>query len=123
MGYAMASNVRRKMSPSATLFVNDIYRPACEHFAQEYSKLGPIKIVNTAKEAAKDSKIIISIVPSASDVRKVYLDRSTGVVAAPQDADRLMLECSTIDSQSTREVGENMLEAGSGTYVDTPVSV
>jgi len=123
MGYAMAANIRRKMDPSATLFVNDINTTACTNFKEEFGSLGPISIVPTAREAAEDAKVVISIVPAAVDVKKVYLDEETGVIAGKEDEDRVLCECSTIDVKSTREVGERLKEARRGTYVDTPVSV
>jgi 3-hydroxyisobutyrate/3-hydroxypropionate dehydrogenase len=123
MGYAMAANIRQKMDASATLFVNDINTKACENFKQEFGSIGPISIVSTAREAAEDAKVVISIVPGAADVKTVYLDEKNGVIAAKEDRERVMCECSTIDVKSTREVGEKLMEAGRGTYVDTPVSV
>jgi len=123
MGYAMASNIRKKMSPKATIYLNDVNRSTCENFAQEFSQLGPIKVVNSAKEAASQTKVIISIVPGAADVREVFLDEETGVIAAPKDSDRIMLDCSTIDCQSSRDIGTKLKEAGAGTFRDAPVSV
>ena len=123
MGYAMASNIRKKMSSKATLFLNDVNRSACERFAQEFGQYGPIETVGSAKEAAARSKVVISIVPGAADVREVFLNHESGVIAAPKDADRVMLDCSTIDSQSSRDVGKKLSEAGSGTFRDAPVSV
>lgn len=122
MGYGMASNIRKKISKESTLFVNDINFGACEKFQKEYSSFGPIEIVQTAREAAENAKVLISIVPGAADVKKVFLDDQNGVIAAKKH-DRLMLECSTIDVESTREVGKKLKDAGMGTYVDTPVSV
>ena len=123
MGYAMAFNIRKKMSSDATLYINDINPAACSRFQDEYSKLGPIEIVSTAREAAENARVFISIVPGAVDVNKVYLDEETGVVAAKKDAERVLCECSTIDVKSTKEVGTALKERGLGVYVDTPVSV
>jgi len=123
MGYAMASNVRKKMPASSTLYIYDVYQPSCERFASEYKDLGPIEIAKTVKEAASRSKYVFSIVPTAQNVRQVYLDSDSGLVAAPQDPERLILECSTIDSDSAREVGESLSQSKHGHYVDTPVSV
>lgn len=123
MGYAMASNVRKKMPGSSTLYVNDINTAACERFKTEYGSYGPIAIVSTAREAAETAKVVYSIVPGAVDVKKVYLDEQTGVIASKKDAERVLCECSTIDVKSTREVGEALAAKGLGTYVDTPVSV
>ncbi|ETI27675.1 hypothetical protein G647_00124 [Cladophialophora carrionii CBS 160.54] len=122
MGYAMASNIRKKMSPNARLYVNDVNRSASERFAREFGRHGSIYVVDSAIEAATHAKVVISIVPGAADIREVFLDPVRGVVAAPKDADRLMLDCSTIDCQSSRTVGEKMRDAGSGTFVDAPVS-
>ncbi|KAF1975710.1 3-hydroxyisobutyrate dehydrogenase-like protein [Bimuria novae-zelandiae CBS 107.79] len=122
MGYAMASNIRRKMDASATLYINDINASVCTRFKDEYSSFGRIKIVSTAREASENAKVVISIVPGAQDVKKVYLDEKDGVISAKKDEERVLCECSTIDVKSTREVGEKLKAEGMGTYVDTPVS-
>lgn len=123
MGYAMASNIRKKAPSSSTVYINDINASACERFKAEYGSHGPIEIVTTAREATENSKVVISIVPGAVDVKKVYLDEKDGVIAAKADQERVLCECSTIDVKSTRDVGEALREKGMGTYVDTPVSV
>ncbi|KAJ9503154.1 hypothetical protein H2202_001308 [Exophiala xenobiotica] len=122
MGFAMAGNIRKKMPSNSTLYVFDVYRPSCERFVSEHSGTGPIVISQSVKDATSDSKVVISIVPTADNVRQVYLDQQTGLMAGPADADRLILECSTIDSASTREVGEALKLSGRGHYVDSPVS-
>jgi 3-hydroxyisobutyrate dehydrogenase-like beta-hydroxyacid dehydrogenase len=123
MGFAMASNVRKKIPKEATLYINDINTAACERFKKEYSSFGAIEIVSTAREAAQNANVLISIVPGAQDVKAVYLDEQDGVISARKDKDRLIVECSTIDVESTREVGEKLAASGSGTYIDAPVSV
>lgn len=123
MGWGMAMNIRKKISSKATMYINDVNTSACERFKDETKDHGPVEIVSTAKDAATKSKILISIVPAAEHVRQVYLARDKGVVAAPKDDDRLILECSTIDAQSTREVGKEVMDAGLGRYIDAPVSV
>ncbi|KAF2462460.1 putative 3-hydroxyisobutyrate dehydrogenase [Lineolata rhizophorae] len=122
MGFPMAENIRRKMSSSKTMYVYDVYRPSCERFVNELGGIGPIEIVGSVKDVTENSSVVISIVPSAEDVRKVFLDGKEGAIAARKDAERLFLECSTIDAQTTRDVGETLTKAGSGSYIDTPVS-
>ncbi|OCL12644.1 putative 3-hydroxyisobutyrate dehydrogenase [Glonium stellatum] len=122
MGYAMAGNIRKKIPPTTTLFINDIYQPSCDRFVAEFQNFGPIVVAASAREAAANSKVLISIIPDAKDVRKVYLDEHDGVVAAPSDPQRLMIECSTIDAKSTIEVGNFLKHANAGIYVDAPVS-
>ena len=123
MGYAMASNIRKKIASTSTVYVYDISRNSCERFASTYGESGPIVICDSVKDAAQSAKVVISIVPTAENVRQVYLDQHSGLVAARKDADRLILECSTIDSASTREVGEQLRGSENGFYVDVPVSV
>lgn len=123
MGYGMATNIRHKISKSSTMFINDVNTEACEKFAKELNDQGPIEIVQSAKEAASKSKVFISMVPAAEHVRQVYLDETNGVVAAPKDEGRLVLECSTIDVDTTKAVGKAIMDSGRGRYVDSPVSV
>lgn len=123
MGYGMATNVRKKLSNKATMYVNDVNRSACERFVEENSSYGPIQIIDTAKEIASKSPVLISIVPASQHVRQVYLDQESGVIATTPDENRLILECSTIDVETTREVGKAVMDKGCGRYIDAPVSV
>jgi 3-hydroxyisobutyrate dehydrogenase len=122
MGYAMAANVRRNMPKMSALYINDINASACSCFKAQFSSYGRIEIVATACEAAQNAKVLISIVPGGDDVRKVYLDEKDGVIAAKKDEERILLECSTIDVNTTKEVGKKLKEAGTGIYIDAPVS-
>ncbi|OJJ53629.1 hypothetical protein ASPSYDRAFT_212655 [Aspergillus sydowii CBS 593.65] len=122
MGYGMARNIRKRMSPTATLYVFDVAKSSCERFCHEVRGIGAVVAVNSPREASESSQTVVSIVPGATEVRQVYLDAATGVIAATRNPERLILECSTIDAQSTRAVAEELLLAGAGTYVDTPVS-
>ncbi|KAF2707704.1 6-phosphogluconate dehydrogenase C-terminal domain-like protein [Pleomassaria siparia CBS 279.74] len=118
----MASNIRKKAPKESTLYVNDINASACTRFQSEYSSYGPIEIVPTAREAAENAKVVISIVPGAEDVKKVFLDERDGVIASKKDEERVICECSTIDVESTRQVGRRLMDGKLGLYVDTPVS-
>ncbi|KAH0830968.1 hypothetical protein AYO21_06496 [Fonsecaea monophora] len=122
MGYHMAGHLRRKMPSEDTLYVTDVNKAATRRFLEEMgTKHGPVKVVKTAKEAATDAKVVISIVPRAENVKQVYLGPN-GVIEAPPDPDRLLLECSTIDTKTTREVEAKLREASIGRYFDAPVS-
>jgi 3-hydroxyisobutyrate dehydrogenase-like beta-hydroxyacid dehydrogenase len=123
MGFAMAMNIRKKIPASSTLYINDINAEACERFRAEYSSFGPVEIVATAREAAENADVLISIVPGGADVKTVYLDGKNGVIAATKNDERLLLECSTIDVESTKEVGKRLEEGELGIYIDAPVSV
>lgn len=122
MGYGMAGNVRKKMPPCGTLFIHDVVRDACDRFVEEFKQFGRIQIVETPKEGADQSSTLITMVPRGANVREVYLE-ATGAVINAIKADRLILECSTIDVQTTRETGQQIRQAGIGNYFDAPVSV
>ncbi|EME47968.1 hypothetical protein DOTSEDRAFT_69785 [Dothistroma septosporum NZE10] len=125
MGYGMASNIRRNMSTSAILYINDPNADACKKFILENSNIGPVEPVATAMEAAKKATIIITMVPRPEHVREIYLDASTGVLAAAAHgnlSNLMCIESSTIDPATTRSVGKALTEAGVGTYIDAPVS-
>ncbi|KAK6376231.1 hypothetical protein LTS17_007482 [Exophiala oligosperma] len=122
MGYAMAGNIRKKIPATSTLFIYDVHRPSCERFVSEYEAIGPVVITGSVKDLAITSEVVVSIVPTADNVRQVYLDQQNGLSAAPKNPQRLILECSTIESASTREIGETLKASGHGHYVDSPVS-
>lgn len=123
MGYAMAGNIRKKIPATSTLFIYDVHRPSCERFVSEYEAIGPVVITDSVKDLAITSEVVVSIVPTADNVRQVYLDQQNGLSSAPKNPQRLILECSTIESASTREIGETLKASGHGHYVDSPVSV
>ncbi|EXJ89072.1 hypothetical protein A1O3_02136 [Capronia epimyces CBS 606.96] len=122
MGFGMASNIRKKIPSSSILYIYDVYQPTCDKFVAEFGQYGPIEITQSGKEVAANAQVLISSLPSLESVRTVYLDETTGVVAAPANPDRLLLECSTIESSVARELGEKLAAAKAGVYVDTPVS-
>lgn len=122
MGFQMAGNVRKQMPPTATLHVFDVVHAACERFVESFSSFGAIRIASTSKEVAEKSRTLISMVPNGDNVRKVYLDQQNGILAAAENAERLMLECSTIEVKVSQDIGKEIMSAGLGLYVDTPVS-
>ena len=123
MGYQMAGNLRKKTPAATTMYVNDVDRATCDRFAGEFDSFGPVQVVSSAREAASSAKTVVSMVPAARHVHAVYLDEETGVINAPRDSERLLLDCSTIDIESTKDIGQRIMAAGLGTYVDAPVSV
>ncbi|KPM40146.1 hypothetical protein AK830_g6435 [Neonectria ditissima] len=122
IGYPMAANIRRKTPKTTVLHIFDVYRPACERFTHEFSSLGPIEIVDTPRQAAASAGVVISMVPGSNEVKNVYLDSVDGIIAAPKAANRLLIESSTIDTETARHVAEVVRDAGRGLYVDAPVS-
>lgn len=126
MGFGMAGQLRRQMQPEATLLINDRNRKACEDFISQFREYGPIVEVPSAKAAVEKANIVISMVPGPEDVKEVYLNPDVGAIAAltlTSGHGKMILECSTIDPKTTREVRQALSEAGFGLYVDAPVSV
>lgn len=123
MGYGMASNLRKKMHKEKVLYIYDINFLACKKFKMEFEGYGSIEITGNAKDTAEHSIGVVSILPSAAVVRETFLNKTTGLVAAGKDEGRILLECSTIDSISTQDIGTDVMAQASGVYVDGPVSV
>ncbi|NBC89065.1 MAG: 3-hydroxyisobutyrate dehydrogenase [Alphaproteobacteria bacterium] len=71
----------------------------------------------TAKEACADAEAVVSMLPNGGIVKQVYWDDVIG--HAPEGA--VMLDCSTIDVATAREVIE-VTEAHNYDMVDAPVS-
>jgi len=72
---------------------------------------------HSAAEAVKDADVVITMLPAAKHVRAVFEDD----VAPNAKPGALLIDCSTIDVTSAREVGEAM-KAKSFDFVDAPVS-
>jgi 3-hydroxyisobutyrate dehydrogenase len=71
----------------------------------------------SAAEAVKGADVVITMLPASKHVRAVYEND----VAPNAKPGALLIDCSTIDVTSTREVGEGLIELGFD-FVDAPVS-
>jgi 3-hydroxyisobutyrate dehydrogenase len=71
----------------------------------------------SAAEAIRDADVVVTMLPAAKHVRAVYHDD----VAPNAKPGTLLIDCSTIDVASAREVGEAMNGQGFD-FVDAPVS-
>ena len=71
----------------------------------------------SAAEAIKDADVVITMLPAAKHVRSVYEND----VAPNAKPGTLLIDCSTIDVTSAREVGSGLDELGFE-FVDAPVS-
>lgn len=123
IGYPMAAALRRKLPSSASLHVFDVYKPSAERFSSEFGSLGPVHIEASPRDVASKAHVVVSMVPGPREVESVFLDPTTGIVAALKNEKRVLLECSTIDTETARKVSRLVREAGQGIYADAPVSV
>jgi 3-hydroxyisobutyrate dehydrogenase len=72
---------------------------------------------SSTAEAVKGADVVITMLPAAKHVRAVF-ENDVGPNASPGT---LLIDCSTIDVASAREVGEAM-KAGGFDFLDAPVS-
>lgn len=119
----MAASIRHGISRKSVVHVFDVHKSACQRFHDEFISLGPIEIQDSPKQIASNADVVISMIPGAREVSHVYLDSKDGIISAQKNERRLLIECSTIDVATARDVARQIREAGQGIYVDAPVSV
>ena len=85
--------------------------------ALQKAKQGGCSAATSAAEAVKDADVVITMLPAAQHVRAVFHDD----VAPNAKKGALLIDCSTIDVASAREVGEALDKLGFD-FVDAPVS-
>ncbi len=78
---------------------------------------GGCSAASSAGDAVKDADVVITMLPAAKHVRAVF-ENDVAPNAAPGT---LLIDCSTIDVASAREVGEAM-QAKAFDFLDAPVS-
>lgn len=135
MGYSMAVNLRSKLPASWTVLICDVSTAAIEKFKTQMAGKGPVDVVTTGYDAVQRANTVITMLPTAAAVEKVYLDPSTGVLAGAIAASKtnpqkkLIMECGTIETASILKVAKATAEAApqlaSGAaldFVDAPVS-
>ena len=109
MGGGMAPNLA-KAGHEVRAF--DLVPDAVENATQ-----GGCSAAGSAAKAVKDADVVITMLPASKHVRAVYHDD----VAPNATPGTLLIDCSTIDVASAREVGEQMKAKGFE-FVDAPVS-
>lgn len=111
MGGPMARNLL-KNSIAVTVF--DLVEDAVTRLVEE----GATAAASPA-DAVKDAEIVITMLPAAKHVKSLYLGDDGILSQVMQDA--LLIDCSTIDAQSAREVGAQAQQRGIA-FIDAPVS-
>ena len=109
MGGGMAPNLA-KAGHEVRAF--DLVPEAVQHAVESGCSAAP-----SASEAVKGADVVITMLPAAQHVRAVFQND----VAPNATAGTLLIDCSTIDVQSARDVGEAMKAKGLD-FVDAPVS-
>jgi 3-hydroxyisobutyrate dehydrogenase len=109
MGGGMAPNLA-KAGHEVRAF--DLLPEAVKHATE-----GGCTAAASAAEAVKDADVVITMLPASKQVRQVFHDD----VAPNAKPGTLLIDCSTIDVASAREVGEGLNKLGFD-FVDAPVS-
>ena len=78
---------------------------------------GGCSAASSAADAVKGADVVVTMLPAAQHVRKVFHDD----VAPNASPGAMLIDCSTIDVPSARDVGEEMQAKGFD-FVDAPVS-
>jgi len=114
MGGPMAANL---VKAGHTVSVFDLSANAVNELVE--------KGANAAKDAqacATNVDVLISMLPASKHVKSLYLgtDEQSGLIKVLSKS-TLVIDCSTIDAQSARDVGHALSEQGIA-FVDAPVS-
>lgn len=118
----MASNLRKRLPAATILQVCDLRSELCQQLVTDFGQFGNIEVVASPKELVTSCQTVLSSLPSSAAVKDVYLNETTGVIAAPHDAGRLIIECSTIEIETTQSIGRRIIDASVGFFVDATVS-
>lgn len=111
MGGPMAANL---VSAGFAVRVFDLSADACAELQNKGASVS-----SSAAEAAQNCDFVISMLPAGKHVAGLYLG-DEGLLNVV-DEHTTMLDCSTIDAQTAREVGEAAKAKGLG-FLDAPVS-
>jgi 3-hydroxyisobutyrate dehydrogenase len=88
-------------------------------YASERLAVGGGTRANSVLEACRDAEIVITMLPAGEQVREVYLG-AQGVLEVVADG-TLLIDCSTIDVDTARQVAQAAESEGLG-MIDAPVS-
>ena len=111
MGGPMAINLV-KAGHQVTVF--DLSEQACQQLREAGAE-----VAASAGEAATGVDYVLSMLPAGKHVAGVYLGEEG--LLSQLDGSTTVLDCSTIDAATAREVGEAAAAAGVG-FMDSPVS-
>jgi 3-hydroxyisobutyrate dehydrogenase len=111
MGGPMAINLV-KAGHDVTVF--DLSEQACSQLREAGAG-----VAASAAEAARGVDYVLSMLPAGKHVAGVYLGEDG--LLAQLNGDTTVLDCSTIDAASARQVGETAAAMGIG-FMDSPVS-
>ncbi|KAI0203785.1 3-hydroxyisobutyrate dehydrogenase, variant [Astrocystis sublimbata] len=123
MGWGMAMNLREKIPKEAQMKICEISESRRNSFVQEVQGKGVVNIANSPKEVAEQSDVVITMLPRDEHVRDVFTNPDTGLLLAiPRETPVHFIDCSTITTTTSVEIGKLVSESKVGTFIDAPVS-
>ncbi|EXJ93311.1 hypothetical protein A1O1_01703 [Capronia coronata CBS 617.96] len=117
MGYPMAASLRSKTPSSCTLLICDVSQDALSIFRAETAGKAPVEVVSNGFEAVRRANTVITMLPTAAAVEKVYLDPGTGIIAGTLEASKsdpqkkLLMEYRTIETATILKVAQTTVDA------------
>lgn len=111
MGGPMAENLVGKGNK---VTVYDVVRSAVDGLVAKGAQGA-----HSAVEAVTGADVVISMLPAAQHVKSLYLG-ATGILSS-LSANALVIDCSTIDADTAKEVGAAVIDTGRA-FIDAPVS-
>ena len=113
MGGPMANNL---VAAGHSVTVFDLVPEACAEL-----KAAGASVADTAEAAIEGAEYVITMLPAGKHVRAVYMGEDNDGLLSRLATGTVALDCSTIDAETARVVGEAATAAGIG-FMDTPVS-
>ena len=125
MGYGMAMNLRSKIPSTSKFVLCEINTTRRDQFVAEATSKGQIiEIAESPRAVAEQADIVITMLPKAPHVEKVFKDPSIGLlsVAEKPAKPKLFLECSSIDTAASVALAKDVEASALGLMIDAPVS-
>ncbi|GAW14360.1 hypothetical protein ANO14919_037620 [Xylariales sp. No.14919] len=123
MGWGMAMNLRQKIPKEAKMVICEISESRRNQFIQKAQTKGVVTVADSPREVAEQSDVVITMLPKGPHVRDVFTNKETGLLSAsPRKSPIHFIDCSTIETTTSVEIGKEVAKSGFGTFVDAPVS-
>ncbi|KAI3572549.1 NAD binding domain of 6-phosphogluconate dehydrogenase-domain-containing protein [Fusarium oxysporum f. sp. albedinis] len=123
MGWGMAKNLRAKIPADSVLYICEVNKPRRDEFVA--STAGKIQVVDSPREIAEKSDIIITMLPRDEHVREVFTNPQTGLLSVAGSVklgNKIFIDCSTIGVKTSQEVAAAVEASDLGSFADAPVS-
>lgn len=116
-------NLRQKIPEEAKMVICEISESRRNQFIEEVQSKGIVTVANSPREVAEQSDVVITMLPKGIHVLEVFMDEETGLLSvAPRKTPIHFIDCSTIKTATSVEVGKLVTQSELGTFIDAPVS-